>query len=65
MDKAEYMVTMYHCHITCNPEENKCKECEILKIYRKIYVDTRRKEDNMFVVEKGNCLWTDGCFTGN
>lgn len=43
MDKAEYMVTKYHCHITCDPEENKCKECEILKIYKEIY-DTRRNQ---------------------
>ncbi len=47
MDKAEYKVTMYHCYITCNPEENKCKECEILKIYREIYADTGRKNNDM------------------
>ena len=37
MTKAEYMVCMYHCHIRCTLQEDKCKECEILKIYKEIY----------------------------
>lgn len=42
MDKAEYNVAMYHCYLKCEPKEEKCKDCELLKIYREIY-DTRRK----------------------
>ena len=43
MDKAEYIVTMYHCYVKCKPQEEKCKDCELLKIYREIY-DTGRKK---------------------
>lgn len=42
MDKAEYNVAMYHCYLRCEPQEEKCKDCELLKIYREIY-DTGRK----------------------
>ena len=45
MDKAEYDVAMYHCYLRCEPQEEKCKDCEILKIYREIY-DTGKKREN-------------------
>lgn len=28
MDKAEYNVAMYHCYLRCEPQEEKCKDCE-------------------------------------
>ena len=37
MDKAEFIVTKYYCHLKCEPQEEKCKDCELLKIYREIY----------------------------
>jgi hypothetical protein len=45
MDKAEYNVAMYYCYLRCKPQEEKCKDCEILKIYREIY-DTGKKREN-------------------
>ena len=44
MDKAEFIVTKHYCHVKCEPQEEKCKDCELLKIYREIY-DTGRKTD--------------------
>ena len=41
MDKAEFIVTKHYCHVKCEPQEEKCKDCELLKIYREIY-DTGR-----------------------
>lgn len=37
MTKAEYLVTLKYCHLRCEPQEGKCKECAILKIYKEVY----------------------------
>lgn len=39
MTKAEYILTKYWCNIKCNPIEEKCKTCNIFKIYKEIYGD--------------------------
>ena len=44
MTKAEYIVTKYWCHIRCKPDNNRCRDCGILKTLVKIY-DDRRQED--------------------
>ena len=45
MDKAEYNLAMYHCRLTCEPQKEKCKDCELLKIYREIYDNGQDRED--------------------
>lgn len=42
MTKAEYFTVLYHCYIRCEPEENKCKDCIILKTYKKKYMETQK-----------------------
>lgn len=39
MTKAEYLITLYHCHVKCEPEDDRCKNCEMLKIYKEKYGD--------------------------
>lgn len=36
MTKAEYIVTKNYCNIKCTPSD-KCKNCNILKMYKEIY----------------------------
>ena len=38
MNKPEYLTTKYWCYIRCTPEENKCKECQYLKIYKELEI---------------------------
>ena len=42
MTKVEYEVNLRYCHIRCEPEEEKCKDCQILKAYKEIYGDERK-----------------------
>lgn len=43
MTKAEYLIALYYCHVKCEPEDDKCKNCEILKAYKEIYGDKEIK----------------------
>ena len=38
MTKSEYEVSLRWCYIRCTPEENKCKECQYLKIYKELEI---------------------------
>ena len=42
MTKAEYWVTLKYCRVRCEPEEEKCKDCQILKVYKEVYGDERK-----------------------
>ena len=37
MTKAKYIVNLRYCHIRCTPENNKCKTCKYLKMFKEIY----------------------------
>jgi hypothetical protein len=39
MTIAEYILADVYCHIRCEPEKEKCKYCEKLKVYKEIYGD--------------------------
>ena len=41
MTIAEYIVTKDWCHIRCTPQEDKCKNCPIIKVYKEIYGDKK------------------------
>lgn len=43
MKKAEYVVNKEWCYIRCVPQEDKCKNCKILKTYKEIYGDKKYK----------------------
>ena len=37
MTKAEYIVNLNFCYIRCTPYNDKCKNCQYLKIFKEIY----------------------------
>ena len=37
MTKVEYKVAMEYCHLRCEPQDDKCKECQYMKVFKKIY----------------------------
>ena len=37
MTKAEYIVNLRYCYIRCSPNNDKCKNCQYLKIFKEIY----------------------------
>ena len=43
MTKVEYLVNMYYCHIRCTPEEERCKDCQILEVHKQFYGDEKYK----------------------